>query len=136
MTCYLEITSITSPHLNICTSVVALNYAKNVSPVSESFVQNITYQRRLHWRGGRRRGIEWFVDTYKRFCPSLCSLVHQVNACMCFFFFHGLFYVVLIILLLSLYSHIFTVISTACYFLYRYFADEELPYIFCCFSIL
>ena len=87
MTCYLEITSITSPHLNICTSVVALNYAKNVSPVSESFVQNITYQRRLHWRGGRRRGIEWFVDTYKRFCPSLCSLVHQVNACMCFFFF-------------------------------------------------
>ena len=67
-------------------------------------IQNITYQTRLHWRtrraGGRRRGIEWFVDTYKRFCPSLCSLVHQVNACVCFIF-HCLFYVVLIILLLS-----------------------------------
>ena len=37
-----------------------------------------------------------------RFCPSLCSIVHQVNACVCVFF-HPLFYVVLIILLLFLY---------------------------------
>jgi len=32
-----RITSITSPHLNICISEVALNYAKNVSPMSVSF---------------------------------------------------------------------------------------------------
>ena len=32
-----QITFITSQHLNICKSEVALNYAKNVSRVSESF---------------------------------------------------------------------------------------------------
>ena len=40
-----------------------------------------------------------------RFCPSLCSIVHQVNACICVFF-HRLVYVVLIILLFFLYSYI------------------------------